>query len=93
MHESKKALLKWSVREYHDPRLCSKFNLSRRARLHESLCKATTSRMERRDCRRHMTLCAADSGNKRVRVYTPADMNMGIQSMLTNQVCTLNMSV
>lgn len=42
MHEGKKAVSKVEcAREYHDPRLCSKFNLSQTARPCESLCKVT----------------------------------------------------
>ncbi len=46
-HEGKNILLTLSVRERHDPRLCSKFNLSQTAQPYESLCKATLGLSER----------------------------------------------
>lgn len=46
-HEGKNTLLTLSVRERHDPRLCSKFNLSQTAQPYESLCKATLGLSER----------------------------------------------
>lgn len=40
-------MLKLSVREYHDPQLCSKFNLSQTAWLCESLCKTMAGMSKR----------------------------------------------